>query len=426
MTFSSHSMVNRRGFLARGLAGTLGLAFSPAVLASLAGAGGPGPRAKRCVVVWLNGGPSHVDTFDPKPGTPGGGPFQAIDTAVPGLRLSEHLPRLAKQARHLAVVRSLTSPEADHDRAYQLLHTGNVPQETVAYPALGSVMARRWTLDESPLPTYVAINGEAAGPGFFGLDFAPYSIGDPSAPFANVKPPEGVSERRQARRLKALDGFDAAANQRPGLAAISDHGRLAARARRLMASPSLQALDLSKESPETRASFAAEGEDAGFGRGCLLALRLIEQGVRFVEVALDGWDTHDDNFNTTTNLMARLDPGLSALIEGLSSRGLLDETLVVCMGEFGRSPTITGNNGRDHWSEAFSAVLAGGGVRGGQMIGASDEAGAKVKDRPVTIPDFFATLLSAFGVDPAQSYTTPEGRPIKLADKGKVVAELFG
>lgn len=427
MIANTSSPMGRRGFLGRGLAGTLGLAFSPLIQAQLAAAGIASPRARRCVVLWLNGGPSHIDTFDPKPGAATGGPFKAIDSGVPGLRLCEHLPKVAAQAKHLAVVRSLTSAEADHDRAYQFLHTGNMPQETVAYPALGSVVAKRWSGEEATLPTYVAINGSGngAGPGFFGLDYAPYVIGDPASPFANVTPSEGVGVRRMARRLKAIDAFNAESARVRDAEAIADHAQVAARARKLMRSPSLAALDLSRESPETRARFAAEGDDAGFGKGCLLALRLLEQGVRFVEVTLDGWDTHSDNFTATTAMLAKLDPAFAALVAGLSERGMLDDTLVLCMGEFGRTPTINDANGRDHWSEAFSAVLAGGGIRGGQVLGSSDDKGATVKDRPVTVPDLFATLLSAFGVDGSKPYQTPEGRPIKLAEKGKVVAELF-
>jgi uncharacterized protein (DUF1501 family) len=419
--------MGRRGFLASGLAGTLGLAFSPLIQAQVAAsASGVGPKAKRCILLWLNGGPSHIDTFDPKPGVDSGGPFKAIDTEASGVKFCEHLPKLAARANHLAIVRSLTSAEADHERAYQLLHTGNAPQETVVYPALGSVVAKRWSGDESALPTYVAINGNGAGAGFFGLDFAPYVIGDPNAPFANVRSPEGIPERRIARRQKALDAFNRESAAGRSAELIGDHQRITSQARKLTKSPALKALDLSKETPETRTRFAAEGDDAGFGRGCLLALRLLEQGVRFVEVSLDGWDTHADNFNASTALMAKLDPAFAALVSSLAERGLLDETLVICMGEFGRTPTINPSSGRDHWSEAFSAVLAGGGIRGGQVIGSTDEKGASVKDRPVTVPDLFATLLAAFGVDGSKSYTTPEGRPIKLAEKGRVVNELFG
>jgi uncharacterized protein (DUF1501 family) len=425
MVVKSHMPIGRRDFLGQGLAGTLGLALSPLFERQLAAAGASGVRAKRCVLLWLNGGPSHIDTFDPKPGAATGGPFKAIDTAVPGLSLCEHLPKLAAHAGHLAVIRSLTSAEADHERAYQFLHTGNMPQETVAYPALGAVVARRWSGEESALPTYVAINGDGPGAGFFGVEYAPYLIGDPSSPFANVTSPEGVTDRRIGRRLTALDAFNAQSARRLDPDAIADHARVGAKARRLMRSPSLKALDLSKESPKTRVQFAAEGDDAGFGRGCLLALRLLEQGVRFVEVTLDGWDTHADNFNATKSLMGKLDPAFAALVAALSERGMLDDTLVVCLGEFGRTPTINETTGRDHWSGVFSAVLAGGGIRGGQALGSSDETGATVKDRPVTVPDLFATLLSAFGVDGSRSYQTPEGRPIKLADKGRIVGELF-
>jgi uncharacterized protein (DUF1501 family) len=250
-------------------------------------------------------------------------------------------------------------------------------------------------------------------------------IGDPASPFANVTSPEGVTGGRMGRRLTALDAFNAQSARQHDREPMADHARFGAKARRLMRSPCLKALDLSKESHETRVRFASEGDEAGFGRGCLLALRLLEQGVRFVEVTLDGWDTHADNFSTTKSLMVRLDPPFAALVGALSERGMLDDTLVVCMGEFGRTPTINENAGRDHWSGAFSAVLAGGGVRGGQVLGSSDETGATVKDRPVTVPDLYATLLSAFGVDGSRSYQTPEGRPIKLADKGRIARELF-
>ncbi|MDR3635654.1 MAG: DUF1501 domain-containing protein [Isosphaeraceae bacterium] len=415
----------RRAFLARGLAGTLGLVFSPSIQRQLAAAEASGPKAKRCVVVWLNGGPSHIDTFDPKPGAATNGPFSPIDTAVAGVRICEHLPKLAAQANHWAFVRSLTSKEADHERAYQFLHTGNLPQETVEYPALGAVMARRWSGVEATLPTFVTINGSGASPGFFGLEYAPYVIEDPAAPFANITPPEGVAPRRIDRRTRALDAFERESAHRLDPAVVADHVRIAGQARSLLRSPALKALDITKEKPEVVGRYGAEGDDGVFGRGCLLARRLLEQGVRFVEVVLDGWDTHSDNFNTTKSLMGKLDPALSSLVGDLSERGLLDETLVVCVGEFGRTPEINETSGRDHWSDAFSAVLAGGVIRGGMALGSTDATGAAVKDRPVPVPDLFATLLSAFGIDGTKTYTTPEGRPIKLSDKGQVVRELF-
>jgi hypothetical protein len=440
MTTSGHGrQATRREFLATGIAGTLGLALSPTFQRLLAG-DAPARRAKACVLVWLNGGPSHIDTFDPKPGQPTNGPFKPIDTAVEGVQISEHLPRLAGQAKHLAVIRSLTSKEADHEIAYQLLHTGNVRGETVEYPSLGSVVAREWTGEDGDLPAFVTLGGGSAGPGFFGVEFAPYVVGNLDNPVENLTLPEGVDEARRERRLKALEAFNGGFVRRVERGAVAEQQRFTAKALRLQKSPSLKAFDLSKEDPKLLASYGiatptpegaqpAEGKAAdtsAFGKSCLVARRLVERGVRFVEVTLDGWDTHADNFTAVAALSKQLDTGLGALLADLADRRLLEETLVVCMGEFGRTPTINADKGRDHWSEVFSVVLAGGGVRGGQVVGASDALGEQVKDRPVRVPDLYTTLLAAFGVSGTKQYRTPEGRPIRLAEKGKVVKELFG
>src|SRR5262249_36843260 len=415
---------NRREFLATSIMGTLGLALSPALQWALAKEG-PARRARACILLWLNGGPSHIDTWDPKPGSATNSPFQATDTRIAGVKFSEHLPRLAQQAHRLAVVRSLTSREADHDRAYQFLHTGNQRDETVEYPSLGAVVAREWTGEEGDLPAFVAIGGGSAGPGFFGLDYAPHVIADLSAPVANIALPEGVDEQRQQRRLQALAGLNRGFAGRADPDRVADQVRLTNRAERFRKSPALKAFDLTAEKTEALAAYGADKEDAGFARSCILARRLVEHGVRFVEVTLDGWDTHADNFNQVKALEEQLDPAFAALLGDLADRRLLDETLVLCMGEFGRTPAINGQNGRDHWSDAFSVVLAGGGVQGGRVIGATDAKGEQVTDRPVTVPDLYASLLSAFGVDGNKVYRSPGGRPIKLAAKGKVVQELF-
>jgi uncharacterized protein (DUF1501 family) len=424
---------SRREFLGASLAGTLGLALSP-LFQKLLAREVTGRRAKACILIWLNGGPSHIDTFDPKPGAPTNGPFKPLGTKVPGLQISEHLPKLAGQANHLAVLRSLTSKEADHELAYQLLHTGNLRSETVEYPALGAVVAREWRAEDGDLPAFVSLNGGSAGPGFFGVEFAPYVVGDLNAPVGNLALPEGVDEKRRQRQLQALAGLNRGFADRRDRASVADHERFTAKALRLQKSPALKAFDLSTEKPQTLAAYGipvmgqtAPAEDnSAFGKPCLVARRLVEHGVRFVEVTLDGWDTHADNFNAVAALSKQLDAGFAALVADLAERGLLKETLVLCLGEFGRTPQINGQNGRDHWSEVFSAVLAGGGVRGGQVIGASDARGEHVKERPVTVPDLFTTLLAAFGIDGGKQYRTPEGRPIRLADKGKVVQELFG
>jgi uncharacterized protein (DUF1501 family) len=415
---------NRREFLATSLVGTLGLALSPALQRALAKEG-PARRAKACILLWLNGGPSHIDTWDPKPGSDTNGPFQAIDTRIAGAKFSEHLPKLAQQAHRLAVVRSLTSREADHDRAYQFLHTGNQREETVEYPSLGAVVAREWTGAEGDLPAFVAVNGGSAGPGFFGVDYAPHVIGDLNAPVANIDLPEGVDEPRRQRRLQALEGLNRGFAGRADPDRVADQVRLTDRAERFRKSPALKAFDLTAEKKEALAAYGADKDDAVFARSCVLARRLVEHGVRFVEVTLDGWDTHADNFNQVKALEEQLDPAFAALLGDLADRGRLDETLVLCTGEFGRTPAINGQSGRDHWSDAFSVVLAGGGVTGGRVVGATDAKGEQVQDRPVTVPDLYASLLSAFGVDGNKVYRTPGGRPIKLAAKGKVVRELY-
>jgi hypothetical protein len=424
---------NRREFLAAGVAGTLGLAFSPSVQKMLA-VDSNARRAKACILVWLNGGPSHIDTFDPKPGADTGGPFKAINTTVPGIQLSEHLPKLARQARSLAIIRSLTSREADHDRAYAFLHTGNPLEETVEYPALGAVLAREWSAEDGDLPAFVSLNGSAAGAGFLGVEFAPYVIGNLDAPIDNLALPEEVDEKRRERRLQALSSFNNSFAQRIDRPAVAEQERFTAKALRLQKSPALKAFDLSQEKAEALKAYGIptappkEGEeqpDRTFARACLMARRLVEHGVRFVEITLDGWDTHADNFNLVGGLCGQLDAPLANLIGDLSGRGLLEQTLVLCMGEFGRTPVINPQQGRDHHSEAFSALLAGGGVKGGQVIGASDPRGEKVKDRPVTVPDLYASLMTACGLTPAKAYRTPEGRPIKLADKGKLIDGLL-
>jgi uncharacterized protein (DUF1501 family) len=429
MFHKSALLATRRSFLGSGIAGTLGLALSPAVQSLLA-AEGPHRRARACILLWLNGGPSHIDTFDPKPGADTNGPFTAIDTQIAGMRFSQHLPKLAAQAQHLAVIRSMTSPEGDHERANQFLHTGNVRSETVDYPALGSVVAREWSADDGDLPAFVALNGNAPGPGFLGVQFAPHTIGNIDAPLENIGLPEGVSEDRLDRRLRSLAVFNDGSSRRVDPQRLAGQQALTARALRFRKSPALKAFDLADEKPETMAAYGAAQPEGSpvpgtFGKACVMARRLVENGVRFVEVILDGWDTHADNFSAVAALLSQLDPAFAALTADLSDRGLLAETMIVCMGEFGRTPQINPQMGRDHWSEAFSVVLAGGGVRGGQVVGASDTKGEKVADRPVTVPDLYATLLSAFGIDGSQPLRTPSGRPIKLSEKGSAVNDLL-
>lgn len=413
----------RRGFLEASLLSGLGLAFAQGARGGQAKA--MPTKAKACILIWLNGGPSHIDTFDPKPGTETGGPFGTVATQMAGVRFCEHLKRLAAVSDRLAVIRSLHSKEEDHDRAYRMLHTGSIPTEAVDMPSLGALLARE-AHSAHDLPRFVSLLGESHGPGFLGLEFAPLVVNDLDNPIPNLTPGEGVDAGRLRRRLTAVARLNQSFAARTDGPTVADLARLTDQAVRLAASPDVGAFQLSEEPAEVLERYGAAGDNPLFGRACILARRLVERGTAFVEVRLDGWDTHENNFASVGNLLAQLDPALAALISELSERGLLDQTLLVCMGEFGRTPQINPQNGRDHWAHVFSALVAGGGVAGGQVIGASDALGAEVADRPVTVPDLIASLLWAAGSDPQTLYTTPEGRPVRIADGGEVVRELFG
>jgi hypothetical protein len=381
----------------------------------------PAPRARACVLLWLNGGPSHIDTFDPKPGRPTGGPFKAIATRAPGMMLSEHLPHLAEHGHELAVLRGMSSKEGNHGRAQYFVHTGYAPTATVVHPSLGGWTSARLADAASELPAFVSIGGPSFGAGFLGVQNGPFVLPKAGAAPTDVVLPPGVDRARFDRRRGALDVVEQRFAEATGDAKVEGRREVYAKAVRLMQSPRLDAFDVATESDATRRAYG----DTDFGRGCLAARRLVERGVKFVEVVLDGWDTHKDNFAKTQKQMGVLDPAFAALLADLGARGLLDSTLVACMGEFGRTPRINGNDGRDHWPGAWSAVLAGGGVRGGVVHGATDEDGAKVIGAPTRVPDLLATMATLMGLDPAHSETTPAGRPIAVTEGGVPIAAVL-
>jgi len=413
---------DRRQFLTSSVAGSAGLALLP--WASQLAAAAPSAKAKACILIFLEGGPSHIDTFDPKPGAPTGGPFTPVDTNVPGIQLNQPFPKLAQVMDKLALVRSLTSKEGDHDRATVLLHTGYSPVPALEYPSLGAIVAKERAEAADVAPSFVSF-GETNGGGFLGPEFGPYVVQDAANPALRLTLPEGFAEQRMAQRVQALEQLNLGFARRLQSTQPLAFTRLSTRADRMRQSPAFQAYDPAAEEPQLWATYGGPDGDGYLARCVMLARRMVENGVRFIEIRTGGWDTHGDNFNQVQTLSAPLDAALSGLISDLAQRGLLDQTLVACFGEFGRTPTINGDNGRDHWSDVFSAVLAGGGVAGGKVVGASDEQGAAVKDRPVSVPDLHASLFSAFGIDPARQYTTPDGRPIHLTNKGSVVSELF-
>lgn len=378
-------------------------------------------KAKACIVLWMNGGMSHLDTFDPKPGTPTGGSFKAIKTKAKGVTICEHMPGIADQAHHLAIVRSMTSKEGNHDRARYLLHTGYAPNPTASHPSLGAWVSEEIGDKAADLPSFVSIGGPSAGGGLLGVQHGPLVLAKAGQEPAYITPLPHVDEARFDRRRAALTALNIHFAGETGDPKVESRSAVYDQAVRLMRSSRRKAFALAEEPEAIKKAYG----DNDFGRGCLLARRLVESGVKFVEVTLDGWDTHKDNFNRVQKQLGRLDPAMSALVKDLDERKLLASTLVVLMSDFGRTPRINGDDGRDHYPQAWSAVLAGGGVRGGIAHGATDAAGAKAVEKPVKVPDLFATLATLLGMDPAKSRMAPSGRPISITDEGSPVAELI-
>lgn len=375
----------------------------------------PGARITSVVLLYMEGGPAHMDTWDLKANSA----FKPLSSAVDGIAVSEHLPLLGARMKDLALVRSVTSKEGNHDRARYLMHTGHVPQGGVDHPALGSLLAQR--RGRAELPGYVSIGGPGKDAGFLGAAWAPFPVRNPLQGVKHLRPPGSLDEARFQRRMElwraAQQRF---VGQHPGAVAVGQDA-VAEQAIRLMTSERAHVFELDREPLPTRQRYG----DTPFQAGCLLARRLVEAGVPFVEVTLRGWDTHKDNFATVQRLSAELDRGMSALLDDLRGSGLLATTLVLWMGDFGRSPRVNADGGRDHHPRAFSVVLAGGGVRGGQVVGATDEEGDQVVSRPVTTPDLFRTVETLVGLDPDEVRNAPSGRPINMVDGGTVVTELL-
>lgn len=380
--------------------------------------------AKACILIFLEGGPSQIDTFDPKPGVSTGGPFEAIDTKLEGVKFAQHVPRLAAIADKLAIIRSLNSVEGDHERAQSLMHTGYRPNPRLRYPALGSTIA--WQRPDPAIdsPAFVSIGTKFEG-SILGPQFGPFVIEDVNNPAPSLALPEGFSNERMKRRLTALEAFNAKFSERFESSLGNDLTQLTRRVDRMRNIPVFQAYDPAAAEPELFEKYGSGVNDGFLARACLTARRLVESGVKFVAIQYGGWDTHQDNFNQVQNLSAPLDAGLSTLIEDLQERGLLDTTLVVCVGEFGRTPAINGGNGRDHFPDVFSALVAGGGLKVGQVIGRSSEDGTQIDDRPVSVQDFHATIFTAMGLDIRKDYFAPDGRLLRLTNNGQPVSELL-
>jgi hypothetical protein len=416
---------SRRELFGALMKGTAAAALTPSLIGllargALAQARG-GAAKKRLVLLWLEGGPSQLETWDPKPGTAVGGPTQGLETGVKGWLISDNLPGLAKRAGDLAVVRTMTSKEGNHSRARALVQCGYVPNPTVQFPSLGSIVAHELGDLEGELPAFVQVNGAPISGGYLGIESSPFVVNDPTGKIENLSYAGGVTSKRLDHRSRMVDVLDSEFAKRGGEPAVDANRSERKRARRLMDSKLLKAFELEEEKDATRKAYG-EGK---FGQGVLLARRLLEHGVSAVEVVLSGWDTHQDNFNRTKKLCDELDPAFSSLIDDLKQRRMFQDTLVVCMGEFGRTPDIAPGDGRNHWPGNWCVALAGGGVKGGQAIGTTDENCKKIVERPVAVADLFATFGQLLGIEGDKLFHAGP-RPIKLIDQtGKAIPELL-
>ena len=376
-------------------------------------------QGRSMILLWMAGGQSQFETFDPKPGTKNGGPTQAISTAVPGVQLAENWARTASVLDRFSLIRSMTNKEGNHQRASYQLHTGYVPSGSVKHPSLSASIAEQLSDPKFELPPVVSV-GRTTGSGFLGVDYEPFTVRTPGQLPQNVAVP--VPSQRYLRRLGLLGQLEGEFAGRGGQAVVANHQKLYKKSSRMVLSENVAAFDIAGESDSLKQKYG----DTSFGRGCLLARRLVESGVTFVEVVSRGWDTHLDIFDRIAALAEQVDPAVATLVEDLEDRGLLEKTLVVWMGEFGRTPRVNARGGRDHYPRVFSAAVAGGGVRGGQVIGGSTADGSAVADRPVSVPDLFCSVCHSLKVDPRKEHLSPLGRPMKVVDGGEVVQELFG
>jgi len=410
---------DRRSFLQLTAAGVATTAMSGwmRVLADNAKTNTPtGKKHKSCILLWMDGGPSHKDTFDLKPDSKGAGEFKPIKTAASGIEISEHLPKIAKLMNHGVLVRGMSTPEGAHPRAKYNLHTGyREGQGGLVYPSLGAHVAKEIGDPASSVPNFVSIGNRSFGSGFIGPKYQPLIVQDPTKGVEDLK--SAVSDQKFDSRSGLLDQMEKAFYHDYQTGAAVDHQTAIERAVKLMRSKEAKAFDLSNETAKAKDAYGS----GKFAEGVLMARRLVEIGVPFIEVTLGGWDTHQDNFTKVKNLSGQVDSAMGALLTDLKDRGLLDSTLVVWMGEFGRTPNINTRGdkpGRDHYPKAWSLAMFGGGVQGGRVVGKTDKEGATVAERPVGTTDFLATVCEVLGIDHTKENEAASGRPIRVVDKG--------
>lgn len=419
--FNTPQGMSRRHFMSH-LAGASALAGSALALGNTLNAHAHElvKNRKAAILLWMGGGPSSIDIWDLKPGAATGGPFKPIATSG-DLEICEHMPMMAKCMDRMSLVRSMSTREADHQRGRYYMHTGYVPNPSIQHPSYGSVIAHQLAQDRPNLeiPPFVAVGGSSEGPGFLGMTWAPFTVNS-SGQVRNLD--MGVRPDRITQRMQALKMIESGfIKENRGIAA-EEHAKVLGKTLSLMTSKQMDAFKVEKEDQKVRERYGANN----FGRGCLMARRLVEAGVPFVEVNFGGWDNHQNIFPTLeNNRLPTLDRGMSALIEELTERDMLKDTAVICMGEFGRTPRINGNTGRDHWARSWSVAVGGAGLNPGIAVGKTNEDGTRVEGESFTSEDLMATVCKTLGISLETTFTSRSGRPMKIANSGKLIKDLI-
>ncbi len=416
--FQKLDSLSRRAFAEKTAATALGVSLFPGIDRAIAAAGNVG-KAKHVIYIYMGGGMTHLDTFDPKPGADTQGQTKAIDTGVAGVQLSEYMPDLAKRFKDIAVVRSLTQRTGAHGGASYWMQTGYQENAAIRHPNMGGWAQKLLGKAHEQLPDTIHIGGGGPGSGFLGATFAPLPIGDPSKGLPNSKLP--VKQQQMNQRLKALAGLNEPFLKKYHTEEVQAYSDFYDNTLEFLKGKELEVFDLKKEKKETRDAYG----NGGFGQGLLLAKRLVKTGVRFVRVSNGGWDMHGDLWNRGPGKINGFSKGISTLIDDLKAEGLFDSTLVVLTTEFGRTPVINQRGGRDHHPRCFSGMIAGGGIQGGQVYGKTDKRAIAVEEKPVSPADFNATIATALGLDREKRVFAPNGRPFFVADGGKPIMELF-
>jgi hypothetical protein len=418
----SNNNFSRRNFIKITAGGALGagLAMQFPSLLSKENDAPIAPLVDHIIFLNMVGGMSHIDTFDPKPGTNVQGKFKTIDAAN-GRKISEHLPKLAKIMDRFALINSMTSREGSHERGQYILHTNYPPLGTVVHPTLGAWVSKFTKPINETLPSFISIGRNKFSSGYFGSKHESLNIVKPNLGLANVKLPKNLSQKQFEEKMNLLNELDSDFQKKYTNSNVTTYNEYYQSAIKIMFSEDVKVFDIQSESEEQINNYG----NNDFGNGCLLARRLLERGVRYVDLTLGNWDTHDNNFERVETLSESLDTGLSNLILDLEKKNLYKKTLIVLGTEFGRTPKINGRDGRDHFPKAFSCLLAGGCIKGGTVIGKTNETGEAILENPVTMADLYTTIGVSAGLNPEKETYSPVGRPFKLSNNGKVIPGVF-